>query len=443
MNKNIVDLAKRKRTPRVTYKGMVKAFRRVEVERLLEPVRAEEALLFPHIEQPPTEWFTARYDGPGEDYRQALLRPLRDLGIAPELLVYRVLRDLYGQPDNITVGLPKGVGDGGRDMRADEGPLMLEWGFMLQGTTDVLYEIRKQPGTQQPHLAVWLPRLMTVEQTERESRASEFKLLVREMKKTLCESQALVDKRDLKKASISVGPLNIYGDLLAAGDQLLEAADQLKAKDRVAERPRVTNERVIPKTLVPGTFFLAAAIQYLLALEAFINVVSELLRKEEFGDDLYRRLTEDVDFDSRLLSLALFCHGFQRQPFTPELQLFKRVRELRKFRNEVLHGSFSHDDHVIRMVPEDGYWFYWWPAVDGRAMTGDEASPQALPLNRTLFSKRHAAAVRRDVEAAIDAIIDAMQPEYKEWAFGWRHSLSVPALLSKQGWKPKLAGGAK
>ena len=76
-------------------------------------------------------------------------------------------------------------------------------------------------------------------------------------------------------------------------------------------------------------------------------------------------------------------------------------------------------------------------------MTGDEASPQALPLNRTLFSKRHAAAVRRDVEDAIDAIIDAMQPEYKVWASGWRHSLSVPALLTTHGWKPKLVSGAQ
>ena len=119
------------------------------------------------------------------------------------------------------------------------------------------------------------------------------------------------------------------------------------------------------------------------------------------------------------------------------MPLFKRIRELRRFRNEVLHGNFSYDDHVIRTFFEDGHVFFWWPAVDEYQQTREDNSTLNLPLARLLFTKKHAEAVRRDVEAAIDAVIDAMQPEYRAWAAAWRHNRSVPAILNGTRWSPR------
>lgn len=432
MPNNVVGLPKQRKKPRVTYKGFAKAFRRLEVQRLLEPIKPEDLKHYPTLGSPPMEWFTARYDGPGERFSEIGLHALRDLGIAPELLVFRVLRDLYGPPDNITVAFPAGYVADRRELGEGEGPLMAEWGFLLAGSTEAVYEVRKQPGTQQPHLAVWLPRISGVSADKQAQLVSEFKLFVRELRKTLDESQALIDKRAVKRESVSIGPINVYGDLLAAGDEQLAVV-----ASRIA-RVEATNLGRKGVTAAPGTFYMAAAIQYVLALEAFVNVVSEILRKEDFFDPVFDRLTLEVDFESRLLSLSLFCRGFERAPFEPNNPLFKRIRELRKFRNEVLHGAFSHDDHVVRVLTEDFYMFYWWPAADEPTLARPDGSRISLPIARALFTKRHAEHVRRDVEDAVDAIIGAMDSDHRAWVCSWRTAQAIPAVQVADGWRPSL-----
>jgi hypothetical protein len=323
----VVGFPKRPKTPRVNYKGFAKEFHRVEVQRQLEPVRTDELKLLPNLDSPPIEWYTARYTGPGEHYQEVVLHSLRELGIGPELLLYRVLRDLFGPPDNVTVGLPAGFFGNGRELKDDEGPVLWEWAFMLAGKSDAVYEIRKQPGTQLPHLAIWFPRLTSAGTDRNELLVSEFKQFTRELKKTLEQSQSLVDKRELKRSAVSVGPMNIYADLLAAGDEQITAASLQKSQPKSSTK----RSTMLQVTNAQGTFYMAAVVQYLLALEAYVNVVSELLKKGEFQDSLFARLTTDADFESRLLSLSLFCRGFARSPFSPDTPLFKRVRQLRTF----------------------------------------------------------------------------------------------------------------
>ena len=433
MPDKVVPLPKRPKPRRVGYKGLPKAFRRFKTERQLQPVKPEELKLLPSLGNPPMEWYTARYDGPGETYREVALHVLSDLGIGPELLLYRVLRDLFGQPDNVTVAFPAGYVETRRELNSGEGPLMWEWAYLLTGSSSAIYEIRKQPGTQRPHLALWLPRLVAVGKIEKVSVSSEFKYFIQELGKTLQESQFLVNKRELKENSISIGPLNLYGDMLASGDEQLAAATQLMTRNKSTDRRR--HPQI---TISPSTFYMAAAIKYLLAFEAYVNILSELLRKSEYSDALFNRLIVDVDFESRLLSLAIFCRGFERNPFAPEMPVSKSIRELRSFRNKILHGSFSHDDHIIRTVTEDHYMFHWWPALDERELAKSENSSLGLPLARSLFTKNHAVKVRQTVEAAIDAVVDAMQSEYKVWAIRWRRDHVIPAILGSEGWHPNL-----
>lgn len=433
MTKNVIGFPKATKKARVNYKGLLRAFRRINVERRFELVKADELPLLPNGGGVQVTWYTCRYAGPGSDYREAGFRPLKDFGLAPELLIYRVLRDLYGLPDCLTVGVVAKSQDQ-EPSNGDPG-MQWEWGFLLAGQSDAIFEIRKQPGTQHPYVAIWLPRMFAVDEAATKNADNDLKTLVRELQKTLHESPALVDSKDVKKASTSIGPINVYADLLAAGDDQLAAAKMTEVAigrtDREGDR-----SRKLPQSV--GTFFMAAAIQYLLAFEAYVNVVDALLRKDEFSDKLYDRLAQHADFESRLLALPLFCKGFERPPFTPDMPLFKRVRELRKFRNEVLHGSFSDDDHVIRLLTEDNYFFYWWPAVDEAAVANRDGSARQLPLARGLFRRRHTDIVRRDVELAVEAIISAMQPDYRGWAESWRASQTVPAVLSAGMWRPSL-----
>ena len=436
MPDNVVGLPKQRKKPRVTYKGFAKSFRRFDLRRELEPVKEEDLKHYPSLGSPPMEWYTARYYGPGEQFREVGLHALRDLGIAPELLVFRVLRDLFGPPDNITVAFPAGYVENRRELAEGEVPFMAEWGFLIAGSTEAVYEVRKQPGTQQPHLAVWLPRITSVATDKQAQLVSEFRFFVRELRKTLDESQSLIDRREVKRESVSFGPINVYCDLLAAGDEQLAVVVGRKAQLNAAKVDRSGGTGITGPAL--GTFYMAAAVQYLLALEAFVNVVGELLRKDEFVNPIFNRLTREVDFESRLLSLSLFCRGFERPPFDPHTPLFKRIRELRRFRNDVLHGAFSHDDHVLRVLTEDFYMFYWWPAIDEPLLARPDGSGMALPLVRTLFAKRHADLVRRDVEEAVDAIIAAMDTDHRTWANAWRTAQAIPAVHTAEGWRPSL-----
>lgn len=434
MTKKVIHLPLNPKKHRVQYKGFIKIFKRLEVRRELEPVRKSELHLYPTLDTPSWEWYTSRYSGPGDHYREAAAFPLRGLKLGPELLVYRVLRDLYGPADNITVAFPAGFTAADKQLQDGEHPHVEAWAFMLQGQSQVVFEVRRQRGTREPHLALWVPRLNPAVEDAGTLLQEETKLFVAEFKKTLDASQSMVDKNSINRASVSLGPLNVFGDMMQAGDEQLAAAAAMKPKygKRAASAASKSN---VQANL--GTFHLAAAIQYLLALEAYVNTLSELLRKKEFRDALFERATTRADFEMRLLSLALYCDGFAKAPFSPGTTLFKRIRLLRNFRNNILHGNLSHDDHVLRVVPEDLFTFHWWPAVCEYAKR-DGDSIDRLPLARILFTKRHAESVKQTVELAVDAIIDAMEPAYGAWATKWRTNGLVPAYFDDQEWHPTV-----
>ena len=76
-------------------------------------------------------------------------------------------------------------------------------------------------------------------------------------------------------------------------------------------------------------------------------------------------------------------------------------------------------------------------AVDERGLATAEESGLTLPLSRLLFTRRHAKIVRDAVEDAVDAIVGAMQPEYRAWAEKWQTSQAIPAILVADEWRPK------
>ncbi len=431
MDKKLIPFPKPPKAPQLHYKGLLRLFTRPELRRELEPVRDDEAPLHPSVHHMGMQWYTSRYSGPGDLYQEIGLFRLRDLGIRPELLMYRALRALYGTPDIITVAFPPEVVAGERDLKDGEHPLPWEWSFMLKGASEAYIEVRRQPGTQEPHLAVWAPKVRKAASPLGGSIKADLEQFLAELTKTMEKSQHLVDAKSVHSKSAAMGPSNVYADLIAAGDEHLEAASLLSDRYEQALL-KAPSGGVVPSL---GTFYLGAAISYVLALEGFVNLLSEILRKDGFRADVFERATTRADFELRLLTLPLYCNGFSKTPLSPDAPAFKNVRRLRDFRNNLLHANLSPEDHVIRVVPEDFFVFYWWPAVD-------EVKPQQaferLPLARVLFRKKHAESVRLAVEATVDIIIESLAPEYKNWVIGWRTAQLVPAILKDDFWVPSL-----
>ncbi|MBI1943083.1 MAG: hypothetical protein HYS35_05395 [Betaproteobacteria bacterium] len=212
----------------------------------------------------------------------------------------------------------------------------------------------------------------------------------------------------------------------------MESASRLGG--RYNRRPDKDQAAAIGTTL--GTFYLAAAVNYVLALEAFVNLLIELLRKGEFQDEVFDRATTKADFELRALSLSLYCSGFASAPFPPDSLSFKQVRRLRAFRNNLLHGNVTRDNHVMYLVPEDHFIFHWWPATDE---IDKQLSFDAIPLARVLFRKTHAQTVRNLVEEIVDTVQNALEPSHRSWVKGWRRGLLVPATLQEGRWVPNLA----
>lgn len=431
MSEKVINLGDRKR-PRVNYKGLTKAFARPQLTRPIEPVVAKERALHPDL-GPNMVWYTSRYSGPGQGHKEFSFGRLRDLGLAPELLVYRVLRDLYGAPDVITLAIPKDAFKASRGSEPVKGAFPWEWSFMLKASSDAFIEVRKEPGTQEPHLAVWVPKLLDVNSSALEAVQGDIDLFIREFAQTLKNSKHLVNSKEIKATSSTLGPLNIYGDMLAAGDEQMAAVSRLGKQYRNKVGKDTDRAGLISTSL--GTFYLAAAVNYLLALEAFVNLISVLLRKEEFQGKEFDRATIKADFELRLLSLSLYCVGFVRTPFPPSSPIFNQVRRLRDFRNNLLHGNLSMDDHVSYVVNEDLFMFHWWPGMDHY----DETVPfEKLPLAKQLFREEHAKTVRKLVEEIVDGIADSMEPKYKAWVETWRRAMLIPAEFKQGRWVADL-----
>jgi hypothetical protein len=431
MDEKVVALSERKK-PRVHYRALAKKFNRPELTRQIEPVSAREKRLQPDL-GPNMIWYTSRYSGPGPTYKEFPLGRMRDLGLTPELLVYRVLRDLYGTPDVITVAIPKDALTKRRGSEPIKGAFPWEWSFMLKGSSDAFIEVRKEPGTQEPYASVWVPKLLDVSSSSLEEVQTDVDLFIKELRNTLKSSKHLVNPKEIKATSIAFGPLNVYGDMLAAGDEQMAVVDRLgkRYKNSVGK----DRDRAGRITSSLGSFYLAAAVNYLLALEAFVNLLSVVLRKEEFQGKEFDRATTKADFELRVLSLSLYCVGFSRAPFPPSSSLFNQLRRLRDFRNNLLHGNLSMDDHVSYVVHEDLFILHWWPGMD----RSDGQTPfEELPLARQLFGDAHAKAVRKVVEQIVDGITDAMEPEFRAWVNIWRNAMLIPAKFRQGRWTPDL-----
>lgn len=428
MSDKLVQMSDHKKA-KVHYKGLSKQFNRPSLRREFEPVHANEKRLHPDLGDDML-WYTSRYVGPGDSFRELGAFDLIELGIGPELLIYRVLRDLYGLPDITTAAFPKSTFDDKEKPEPVSGMLPWEWSYMLKGSSEAHIEVRKQPGTQRPYFAIWVPRLSVVSAETKQEVQADIDRFLQELRKTLKASQHLLDRKEIKKKAPSLGPINVYADLIAAGDEQLAITSKLTAD----YKRKVLDKKQAGRT-TPGTFHLGAAIDYLLALEAFVNLLSELLRKEEFQAEVFDRATTRADFELRVLSLSLYCIGFERVPTPPESLAFGHIRRLRAFRNNLLHGNLSRDDHVIYLVPQDYFIFHWWPAAEA----GDaHSSFEELPVARTLFRKSHAQSVRKLVEEVVDAIIASLEPKYRKWVAGWRKNLLVPATLDNGRWTPNL-----
>jgi hypothetical protein len=329
-------------------------------------------------------------------------------------LVYRALKLLHGVSDVITLL----VSD---DHKSAHG---LDWSYTLTAGEDVLCEVRSKHFSR-VHLEFWTP----AEGTSRDRLVEVAFTLCAALSEFLEQNGHIWEEAtDLPADEAMSGIANVAAEKLHGAERLLAAAVMLD--ERPLARPIAPGEPVdVPAV---GYLYSSAALQFFVALEAFVNLLYVVLLRPEFRTRIYERLAARFEIDLRLASMQVFCDGFASQPIAPGSDLWERVIQLRDFRNDLVHGNITEEHRVYSFV-DDSFLFFYSPASDFRGRKLEAKAERGLPRAQTQITRRTVESVQATVNEVRSALIAAMDAETMSWVQSWLSSPAVPPRHAKKG----------
>jgi len=360
--------------------------------------------------------------GPGLDYHELERITLDFFEINNNLLLYRLLKDLFGPADVITAYSKISL-------------IPLEWGFTFEPPNEMselfYIEIQKRTFCTPPYMVVWIKSEHNLSENEKRKVADFSLKFAKDLDEHLSKNKFLFNEKRCKEESQFSSIINIFAEKYEAGNILLNHAKKYD-NTRDYKKLKIGEELGIHET---GTFYLGAITYYLMALEGFSNLLLELLLKPEFRDRDYQRITFKADLDLKLLSIPLFCSGFDKQGLTNKSIAYKKLLTIREFRNQTFHNRFTdRDSHKIYVFEEDYYPFYYDPMTD-RPLS----SKEKLPPRREFVRKEQAEFIKTAVDEIVHAVIEGMTEDYKDWALKWLHNPAIPMEITEDGcWQPNL-----
>ena len=327
------------------------------------------------------------------------------------LLLYRLLSLLYGAPDVVTACVS---GD-----KALAYPV--DWSYSILVDENILCEIRNR-FTSRVHLCFWAPKVQIAEKKSKIPESiSDF---IESMNEFVAHNLHIWDESaDLPAADANRALSNVPAEKYKGAERLFEVAEQF---DRRPKRKKlIPGERVAIQPV--GYLYSASAIQFFVALESFITLLFELLLHSDFRQRTYERLTTRAEIDLRLVSMHVFCTGFDRQPIRPGSDLWNQVIEIRDFRNDLVHGNIT-EEHRIHTILEDGFLFFYSPSTDFRGRRLEGKPSRAFPRNQTQIRKKTVESIKKITDTVREEIIAAMDPPTRKWVESWLWS----AVISPQ-----------
>jgi len=376
-----------------------------------DPLHGHKALMFP----------------PFKGHNQAFRMPMdifpKGTKQINDLLVYRILKKSFGEPDPILIYV---------DFENGKGFLSLwHWSYSFHGKYDVIYELRSEIG--KLFYYCWFPENM--EEPEDNDQIAEFDNDFFTFIDVNAQNLPKFDfKKEISKQSTKLphSLINVYADKIKAGDSLLDLA---KVIDRPVYKGKQSQE-AMEETSDPtgeftdkGAYYLSAAIYYLMALEGFANFLLKTLIYDEFNRRTYWKVTIELPIDLRLITLSNYCRGFEKNGLSPSSETYKKLRSLTKFRNNIIHNNVT-EEHEIHIMTEDNFYFSIHPDRD----KDKNANIDKLPVYREKFEEEHAVYVKNTVREIIDAVISGMNKECREWTNVWINQRFI--MLNREGEEP-------
>jgi len=151
-----------------------------------------------------------------------------------------------------------------------------------------------------------------------------------------------------------------------------------------------------------GMFYRSIVIHYFIALEGFVNLLYHALLKKELRN---QNLEQRLDIEMKLLFMPTLCNGFKTQLFDSESEVFCDFKQLRNYRNEIIHSKITDSLKKVAFV-QDGFLYQ----VDmQKGKKGSLFPPAAEPLRKEDVLK-----VKSIVDKLIEEILNKMDEQYSK-----------------------------
>ena len=335
------------------------------------------------------------------------------------ILIYRILKKMYDNPDIVGVLISRKVTN--KNITEDEiiGCGASDWSYSMRINDSLTAEIRSMFNNTRLKLRFWSCCTPDDENAKKEygrSMAGFFN----DFNKILENNLHLFEENALKSNHHKSTVPNIFAEKYKAAETLLLFADtfDLKAPKiqlKVWEMPAVSST---------GAIYLSSAIFFIIALESLVNLLYSRLLKKEFVSRDYERITIKSDLDLRLLTMHLFCNGFKSQIISPQAELWKNMLNLRDFRNNVIHGNIT-DEHKVYSIIEDKFMFFYGPTTDYRGKSAEKKAEKQFPVTMPQMTKKIVFSIKEIVDEIVKSIITAMDDKTRNWVEGWIKELVI------------------
>lgn len=336
------------------------------------------------------------------------------------MLVYRLLKSMYGYPDVVGAFLDYKDPKNCKLMPVD-------WSYAFRLDDNIIAEIRSCFLSTKHIIRFWTNELPEENPNQRgkESIPKFGQDLFKAVSNNL---HFFSEKEELGKGNNKIQPFfeNSFAVKYKSAGHFLDLAEQLDTRPQ--QHTLQWNENPEVKTV--GSMYMASVLFYIIALETLLNLIYEIFLREEYRAYPYPRITNKADLEIRLSTIHLFCSCFEQQAVSPKSELWEHIKLLRDFRNDIVHGNIT-GEHSVHCLVEDGIPFYYSPVMDFRGMAEENKADGSLPRKISSIDKGTTMHVKEIVDELISNLLNAMDKASRSWVEGWLYELTVPSQYPK------------
>lgn len=354
-------------------------------------------------------------------YKKVLQASFSDYGADfLDIVIYQGMKYVYGTPDAVTAEIIS------KCKKTDSGKIPLfphEWGYLLYGPRETFFEVLNGNRYPETQFIIWRPMNKNDSKkihSELINGAVKFFSLLKPLLKIIGEQYSIENKLP-GTSHQSTYYTNLYQQNLSAAKEFLELSKSVESS-RKDQCNALIYEGKFKEAhdfyMEKGAIYLSAMIYFIMAFEGFINTLYKLFIRPQFKHRDYERATVQAPLDLRVLQLPLYCQGFKNATFDPNDTIFKELKEVTKFRNDIFHANLTKDNERIA-IWWDGFWFKYDPFKDWNIGKSGKVRRKSIHTFRPYIEPKQVEVLCNRVEVLVRAIVEQMDEKEKSWVEMW------------------------